>query len=308
MTLIVDGFDAPVGSESERRSDTVLAGKWIDANPYGTFYNVTPDRKAFHTGADLNLPEDRDAHAPLYAVAHGIVIYARKGGGTWGNLIVIRHDMPNGNPVYSRYGHVETMLVREGQAVRRGEQIATIGNSFGQFPYHAHFDISLTSTLGRNPEDWPGTDEARLKRDYVDPIGFIRRNRPMQQPPAITPQQMIQAAQEAILQINSLLTQALAALTPASVPSTTADVPPVTTPTQARVNSDIGLNARAAPTIKASIPGKIPNGQVITVLDDIQADGYQWCKILSGEFAGCYVAKQFLTFDVAVQDNPVALG
>ena len=125
----------------------------------------------------------------------------------------------------------------------------------------------------------------------------------MQQPPAITPQQMIKAAQESMLQASSLLMQALAALTPA--PS---DQPPATTPTQARVVSDIGLNVRAAPTVKASIAGKIPNGTIIAVLDDIQADGYQWCKILGGEFAGNYVAKPFLAFDVAMQDNASVLG
>jgi hypothetical protein len=277
----------------------------VDANPYGNYYAVQPGRMAYHTGADLNLPEDRDAHAPVYAVANGVVTYAQKGGGTWGKLIVIRHEMPDGSKVYSRYAHVESIGVKVGQAVQRGAEIGRIGNADGLFPYHLHFDISTTSMLGRNPEDWPGVDEARLKRDYVDPIAFIRRNRPMQQPPTLTPQQMIQAAQEAILQINSLLTQALAALTPA--PST-ADAPPVTTPTQARVNSDIGLNVRAAPTVKATLVDKLPNGEVVTVLDDIQADGYQWCKLMSGPFAGNYVAKQFLAFDVVVKDDPIAVG
>jgi hypothetical protein len=303
--MVTDGFDSPVGTADERRSAQVLPGRWLDANPYGTFYNVTPTRQAYHTGADINLPEDRDAHAPVYAAAHGVVTYAKLGGGTWGKLIVLAHTLPSGEAVYSRYAHVETIGVRVGQAVKRGDEIGRIGNAEGQFPYHLHFDLSLTSTLGRNPEDWPGTDEARLKRDYVNPIQYIRRNRPVENPQPITPQEMIKAAQEILLQAASLMTQALAALTPA--PST-ADAPPVTTPTQARINSDIGLNARAAPTIKASIPGKIQHGEVITVLDDIQADGYQWCKILSGEFAGCYVAKPFLAFDVAVQDNPVALG
>lgn len=295
--MFTDGFDSPVGSESERRSATVLPGKWIDANPYGTLYNVTADRKAFHTGADLNLPEDRDAHAPLYAVAHGVVTYARKGGGTWGYLIVLRHDMPGGGTVYSRYGHVETMLIREGQAVKRGEQIASIGNAFGQFPYHCHFDISPTSTLGRSPEDWPGTDEARLKRDYVPPIAFIRSNRPMQQPPTITPQEMIKAAQEAMLQANSLLMQALAALTPATPPGDAR---------QATVNSDIGLNARNAPNLKGAITAKIPNGERLMVVDAGQADGYDWSKITEGQYAGWFVARQFLTFEVV--NDPAAVG
>lgn len=303
--MIADGFDSPVGTADERRSASVLPGRWLDSNPFGTFYNVTPTRQAFHTGADINLPEDRDAHAPVYAAANGTVTYAQKGGGTWGKLIVVIHTLPSGQLVYSRYAHVESIGVRVGQPVRRGEEIGRIGNAEGQFPYHLHFDISLTSTLGRNPEDWPATDEARLKRDYVDPIAFIRRNRPMQQPPAITPREMIKAAQEAMLQANSLLMQALAALTPA-LP----DQPPATTPTQARVNSDIGLNVRAAPTVKATLVDKLPNGEIVTVLDDIQADGYQWCKLMSGALAGNYVAKAFLAFDVvaAVADDPAAVG
>lgn len=127
----------------------------------------------------------------------------------------------------------------------------------------------------------------------------------MQQPPAITPQQMIQAAQDAMLQANSLLVQALAALT---TPPPTTNLPPVTTPTQARVNSDIGLNVRAAPSVKAALVDKLSNGELVTVLDDIQADGYQWCRLMGGQFAGNYVAKTFLAFDVAVQDNPIAMG
>lgn len=301
--MIADGFDAPCGTDAERRGAQVPPPGWIDANPYGTFYNVTPTRQAFHTGADLNLPEDRDAHAPVYAVAHGTVTYAKLGGGTWGKLVVIVHTLPSGQLVFSRYAHLEAIGVRAGQPVARGEEIGRIGNAENQFPYHLHFDISPTSTLGRNPEDWPGTDEARLKRDYVDPIQFIRRNRPMQNPPAITPQDMIKAAQELMLQTAALLTQALAALTPAA-PLPAGDG------VQATVSSDIGLNARNAPSVSASISKKIPNGTVVTVVDDVQADGYQWCKVVSGEYVGLYVAKVYLAFAeaAAVTSDAAAVG
>lgn len=299
--MFTDGFDSPVGDEAERRGDKLPPGKWLDANPYGTFYNVTPTRQAFHTGADLNLPEDRDARAPVYAVANGTVTYARKGGGTWGNLIVIRHDMPDGSAVYSRSAHVETMLVQEGQAVRRGEQIATIGNAFGQFPFHLHFDVSLSDTLRKNPEAWPGTDEAQLKRDYVNPLAFIRSNRPsMQQPPVVTPQDMIRAIQDALAQINSTLQQLSATLTPA----------PATPPGDgqlATVQSDIGLNVRSAPSVKAPIAGKLANGETVTVSGEVEGDGLTWCKVMSGAYAGGYVAKAYLSFAVTV-DDPAAVG
>jgi murein DD-endopeptidase MepM/ murein hydrolase activator NlpD len=306
--MVTDGFDCPVGTDAERRGDKVPGGKWIDANPYGTYYNVTPTRAAYHTGADLNLPEDRDAHAPVFAIANGVVTYARLGGGTWGKLVVIVHTLPSGQLVFSRYAHLESIGVRSGQPVQRGDEIGRIGNAEGQFPYHLHFDISLTSMLGGNPEDWPGTDEARLKRDYVDPLAFIRRNRPVDNPtppiPAITPADMIKAAQDDMLKAASLLAQALAALTPPP----TADQPPITTPTQARVSAVDGVNVRSAPTIKATKVGSLAKDAVVTVLDDIQADGYQWCRLVSGQFAGNYVAKNFLAFEVAVQADPTAVG
>lgn len=284
--MITDGFDSPVGTADERRSASVLPGRWIDANPYGAFYNVTPTRQAYHTGADINLPEDRDAHAPVYAIASGTVIYAKLGGGTWGKLIVIEHRLPSGQTVYSRYAHVESIGVQKGQVVRRGDEIGRIGSAEGQFPYHLHFDISLTSALDRNPEDWPGTDETRLKRDYVNPLTFIRNHRPM-----TTADELIRAARE-------LLDQALAL----SAPKPTGDGQ------RATVSSDIGLNVRSTPSVRGAVKGKLANGEQIVVKGEAQGDGLAWCLIAEGQYAGYCVAKQYLVFDTAVTDNPAALG
>jgi hypothetical protein len=63
---IADGFDAPIGSPQERAGAQVWPGAWFDATPYGTHYDAT-GRPAIHTGADLNLPNDQDALAPVYA-------------------------------------------------------------------------------------------------------------------------------------------------------------------------------------------------------------------------------------------------
>lgn len=282
--LMVDGFDSPVGTEQERRSAQVWPGRWVDSNPYGTFYHVTPDRPAYHTGADLNLPEDRDAHAPVYAAADGTVTFAQKGGGTWGNLIVVAHALSK-QVVYTRYAHVEWIGVRVGQAVKRGQAIGRIGNAGGLFPYHLHFDISLTAMLARNPQDWPGIDEARLKRDYVNPLAFIRGNRPMTD--EILLHTVIDQLKDAQDKLASLLMTA-----PPAPPEPT---PALTTPTAVQVTSDNGLNVRAAPTVNAGILLKVGRGQGLTVIDDITADGYQWCRITEGLGVGGYVAKQFIS-------------
>jgi murein DD-endopeptidase MepM/ murein hydrolase activator NlpD len=174
-----DGFDQPVGTAEERRSAKVWAGKWVDASPFGQLYFIGTPSEAYHTGADLNLPADGDAHTPVYATASGVVTFAGRMP-IWGNLIIIRHDpLPNGNLVmYSRYAHVEDMIVEVGQRVKRGQQLAKVGNAFGRYAYHLHFDLSPTTILEQKPEHWPGRNRAELLKHYVDPREFILDHRP----------------------------------------------------------------------------------------------------------------------------------
>lgn len=182
--FLADGFDAPVGTAAERRSDQVWPGMWIDANPYNTLYMLRGSQ-ALHTGADLNLNLpghfDADAHAPVVAVASGVVTFAgfRE---LWGNLVVIRHDplTPGGAHVYSRSAHLERIDVQSGERVQRGQPLGRIGQGDPQnpLPFHLHFDISPTEAMFTNPGDWPGLDQGRINRDYVDPLAFIRQHRP----------------------------------------------------------------------------------------------------------------------------------
>ena len=62
---------------------------------------------------------------PVVAAADGKVVYSGAGLRGYGNLIIIQH-----NQTYlTAYGHNQRLLVREGQTVRRGQSIATMGNS-----------------------------------------------------------------------------------------------------------------------------------------------------------------------------------
>ncbi len=174
-----DGYDSPVGTLTERRSTKIWPGSWLDASPFGRLYFVGTPNEAYHTGADLNLPSDADRGKEVYAVASGSVVFASRLP-TWGNVIIIRHDplAKNGKVLYGRYAHVDTMLVKVGQRVSRGEQIATVGNSFGQWAYHLHFDLSPTTILETQPQHWPGKDQTELLANYIEPRDFIEKNRP----------------------------------------------------------------------------------------------------------------------------------
>lgn len=178
-TVRADGFDSPVGIETERRSTKVWPGKWYDASPFGKLYFIGTPSEAYHTGADLNLPRDADAHTPIYACASGVVTFAGRLS-TWGYMIVIRHDpmTVGGLVMYSRSAHIEEIQVRTGDRVTRGQPIAKVGNAFGRYAYHLHFDLSPTTILETNPEHWPGKNYDGLFGNYIDPKEWILANRP----------------------------------------------------------------------------------------------------------------------------------
>lgn len=178
---VADGYDSPVGSEAERRGEKLWPQGWLDASPFGRLYFVGTPREAYHTGADLNFGKPyEDKGLPTYACASGIVVFAARLK-VWGNVIIIKHDplkTPNGKVMYSRYGHIQNMSVQVGQRLKRGEQVAEIGDAFGLLVPHLHFDLSPTTILESRPEHWPGRNETLLLQNYVDPLIFVKNNRP----------------------------------------------------------------------------------------------------------------------------------
>ncbi len=219
--IIADRFDSPVGTEAERAGVEIPPGDWYNSNAYGNWYKLgqTPEGKpimAFHTGADLLLWPGGGAHEPVYACASGWVRFAQRVSGSWGNVIVVQHMLPNGSEVYSRYGHVEAMLVKAGDEVQRGQQIASVGDAFGRFRFHLHFDISTTDRLFYFPADWPGLDIDRLRVDYIDPLRFIQEHRDMSE---ITLEQL-QAVRAKALAVVGDVDALIAQVQPAPPPPT----------------------------------------------------------------------------------------
>jgi lipoprotein NlpD len=61
----------------------------------------------------------------VMAAADGRVVYAGSGLRGYGNLIIIKHN----NVFLTAYAHNQTLLVKEDQAVKRGQKIAEMGNT-----------------------------------------------------------------------------------------------------------------------------------------------------------------------------------
>jgi murein DD-endopeptidase MepM/ murein hydrolase activator NlpD len=85
-----------------------------------------------HDGIDIGAPEG----TPIRAIEKGEVIYSDQLRG-YGNIIIVRHT----GGFISVYAHNEANLVREGQAVSRGEVIARVGNTGRVTGPHLHFEI-----------------------------------------------------------------------------------------------------------------------------------------------------------------------
>lgn len=62
--------------------------------------------------------------SPVYATAAGQVVYSGNGIRGYGNLIIIKHN----STYLSAYAHNSVALVKEGQRVRSGQEIAEMGN------------------------------------------------------------------------------------------------------------------------------------------------------------------------------------
>ena len=89
-------------------------------------------RREWHPGVDIagKLGE------PVVAVAAGIVTYAGKHGG-YGNLVQINH----GNGFVTRYGHNSKVLVKVGDTVTKGQEIALMGSTGRSTGPHVHFEV-----------------------------------------------------------------------------------------------------------------------------------------------------------------------
>src|SRR5437773_12539249 len=73
---------------------------------------------------------------PVYAAADGRVVYAGSGLRGYGNLVILKHN----STYLTAYAHNQTLLVKEDQAVRRGQRIAEMGSTDAD-RVELHFEI-----------------------------------------------------------------------------------------------------------------------------------------------------------------------
>jgi murein DD-endopeptidase MepM/ murein hydrolase activator NlpD len=136
-----------------------IGSNGIDYSDRTYVYGSTQlNARAVHLGADFANPRN----TPVLAVADGVVYYAGEDlqrlfgpqADYYGRVIVILHDplSPEGLPVYSLYGHLQTVEVSEGQVVTQGQPIGKVGDAGVAIGAHLHFEVRVG-----DPEDYRST-------------------------------------------------------------------------------------------------------------------------------------------------------
>lgn len=117
---------APVAA-APLQGDDAMGWIWPAAGPVTTVFDEAKSKGLAIAGK---------AGDPVVAAADGRVVYAGSGLRGYGNLVIVKH-----NATYlTAYAHNQTLLVKEDQAVRRGQKIAEMGSTDAE-RVQLHFEI-----------------------------------------------------------------------------------------------------------------------------------------------------------------------
>jgi hypothetical protein len=144
------------------------------------YYKARGFRPNGHLGEDWDGVGggDTDLGDPIYSIGGGMVVFARDCHMGWGNVVIVRHAYREARMtrnIDSLYAHLQKILVHGGQAVKRGQQIATSGNAHGLYDAHLHFEIRKNIEVGMSRAKF-----AQDLSNYYDPSQFILWHRHLQ--------------------------------------------------------------------------------------------------------------------------------
>ena len=122
------------------RVATVATGMFSSDEIVSVVRDFTAER-VMHKGLDV-----ATAHGtPVIAPADGTVLFAGMESG-YGKVVVLDH----GYGLKTRYGHLSEALVKVGDRIRRGDRIASVGNTGRSTGPHLHYEVRVNG-IPENP-------------------------------------------------------------------------------------------------------------------------------------------------------------
>ncbi|WP_462268483.1 peptidoglycan DD-metalloendopeptidase family protein [Desulfobacter sp.] len=109
----------------------------IITSPFGYRKSPFTGRRTFHSGLDIS----NRRGTKIVSTAVGKVVFAGRKTG-YGNVVIIDH----GYGKATKYAHLSDILVHKNQQVKRGEVIATLGNTGRSTGPHLHYEVLVNGT------------------------------------------------------------------------------------------------------------------------------------------------------------------
>ncbi|MBF0104634.1 MAG: M23 family metallopeptidase [Deltaproteobacteria bacterium] len=106
---------------------------WITSE-FGIRKHPIGRRFKMHEGIDVASP----VGTPIKSPAGGRVLFASRRGG-YGNTIIIQH----GYGIATIYAHLHDMSVKQGETIKRGDTIGSVGNTGYTTGAHLHYEVRI---------------------------------------------------------------------------------------------------------------------------------------------------------------------
>jgi murein DD-endopeptidase MepM/ murein hydrolase activator NlpD len=156
---IADRFDFPVGK------------------PDGAGYYKARGFSAHHPGEDWDGigGGNSDLNDPINSIADGVVIFAEDVHRGWGNVVIVRHQFREQGEIKTvdaLFAHLNSVFVRRGDRIVRGQRIGTMGTAHGLYSAHLHFELRKNLEIGLNRAAFPCDFSC-----YYNPTKFIAAHR-----------------------------------------------------------------------------------------------------------------------------------
>nr|WP_263573554.1 peptidoglycan DD-metalloendopeptidase family protein [Roseateles oligotrophus] len=127
---------AAAASSAQAQAPAVAAARDSDEDPAWGWPAAGQVNVGFDELRNKGLAFYGKAGDAVMAAADGRVVYAGSGLRGYGNLVIIKHN----STYLTAYAHNQTLLVKEDQAVRKGQKIAEMGSSDAD-QVKLHFEV-----------------------------------------------------------------------------------------------------------------------------------------------------------------------
>jgi murein DD-endopeptidase MepM/ murein hydrolase activator NlpD len=156
---------------AKENSKVAFGGYNEERNLYkrsAVFNDVETEERNIHIGLDLWIK----AGTPVLAALDGTIHSFKHnvGLGDYGPTIILKHTIEN-QTFYTLYGHLSLKSITEievGAAFKKGQKLATLGNSVINGDYAPHLHFQIIKNIGDNFGDYPGVCSKNDLAYYLD--------------------------------------------------------------------------------------------------------------------------------------------